>query len=90
MYDFVIKNGSIIDGSGGPAYWSDLAIKDGKIARIAKNITGGKETIDATGLTVTPGFFDSHSHSDSSVLTFPDQVEKAEQGISLLCFMRFL
>jgi len=82
MYDFVIKNGSIIDGSGGPAYWSDLAIKDGKIARIAKNITGGKETIDATGLTVTPGFIDSHSHSDSSVLTFPDQVEKAEQGIT--------
>lgn len=82
MYDFVIKNGRIIDGTGSPAYWSDLAIKDGKIARIAKNITGGKKTIDANGLTVTPGFIDSHSHSDSSVLTFPDQVEKIEQGIT--------
>jgi len=82
MYDFVIKNGRIIDGTGSPAYRSDLAIKDGKIARIAKNITGGKKTIDANGLTVTPGFIDSHSHSDSSVLTFPDQVEKVEQGIT--------
>lgn len=82
MYDFVIKNGRIIDGTGSPAYWSDLAIKDGKIARIAKNITGGKKTIDANGLTVTPGFIDSHSHSDSSILDFPDQIEKAEQGIT--------
>ena len=82
MYDVVIKNGKIVDGTGSPAYWSDLAIKDGKIARIAKNITGGKKTIDANGLTVTPGFIDSHSHSDASILDFPDQVEKAEQGIT--------
>ena len=82
MYDFIIKNGRIIDGTGSPAYWSDLAIKGGKIVRIAKNIIGGKHVIDASGLTVTPGFIDSHSHSDSSILDFPDQVEKIEQGIT--------
>lgn len=82
MYDLIIKNGKIIDGTGSPSYYSDLAIKDGKIARIAKNITCGKNMIDASGLTVTPGFIDSHSHSDASILDFPDQVEKAEQGIT--------
>ena len=41
-----------------------LAIKDGKIVRIAKGIEGGQQVIDARGLTVTPGFIDSHSHSD--------------------------
>ena len=82
MYDLIIKNGRIIDGTGSPAYLSDLAIKDGKIARIAQNITGGKQVIDATGLTVTPGFIDSHSHSESSIVPYPDQVEKAEQGIT--------
>ncbi len=82
MYDLIIKNGKIIDGTGEPPYFADLAIKDGKIARIAQNITDGKKTIDASSLTVTPGFIDSHSHSDSSVLDFPDQVEKIEQGIT--------
>ena len=82
MYDIVIKNGKIIDGSGSPAYVSDLAIKDGKIVRIAENISDGKQLIDATGLMVTPGFIDSHSHSDSTILHFPDQAEKAEQGIT--------
>ena len=82
MYDLIIKNGKIIDGTGEQPYFADLAIKDGKIAHIAQNITGGKETIDATGLTVTPGFIDSHSHSDFSIFDFPDQVEKIEQGIT--------
>ncbi len=82
MFDLIIKNGKIIDGTGKQPYFADLAIKDGKIARIAADITGGKKTIDASGLTVTPGFIDSHSHSDSSILDFPNQVEKAEQGIT--------
>lgn len=82
MYDLIIQNGRIIDGTGQQPYFADLAIKDGKIACIAKSIAGGKKTIDAGGLTVTPGFIDSHSHSDSAILKFPDQVEKAEQGIT--------
>ena len=82
MYDLIIKNGKVIDGTGSPAFYSDVAIKDGKIARIAPNISDGIKIIDASGLTITPGFIDSHSHSDSSILDFPDQVEKAEQGIT--------
>ena len=82
MYDLIIKNGIIIDGTGSPSFHADVAIKDGKIARIARNLTGSQQEIDATGLTVTPGFIDSHSHSDASLLSFPEQIEKAEQGIT--------
>ena len=68
MFDVLIKNGTIVDGSGAPAFRGDLAVKDGKIARIAPIIDGeAKEIIDASGLQVTPGFIDSHSHSDRSV-----------------------
>ena len=82
MFDIVIKNGLVIDGTGSPGYYSDVAIKNGKIVKVAKNIEGGKNIIDASGLTVTPGFIDSHSHSDNAMLTFPDMTEKIEQGIT--------
>ena len=81
MFDLVIKNGCIIDGTGSPGFYSDIAIKNGKIEKIAKNIDGGKNIIDAKGLTVTPGFIDSHSHSDKTMLTFPDMIEKLSKGL---------
>ncbi|MBQ7796160.1 MAG: D-aminoacylase [Lachnospiraceae bacterium] len=82
QYDLVIKNGNILDGTGNPHYLADVAIQNGKIAKIAKDIKGGKQIIDATGLTVTPGFIDSHSHADNAVLDYPDLIEKVEQGIT--------
>ena len=82
IYDLVIKNGRIIDGTGSPSYLADVAVKDGKIARIGKAIENGRQIIDARGLVVTPGFIDSHSHSDKAILTYPDQREKIEQGIT--------
>ena len=83
MYDLIIRNGNILDGTGSPRYLADIAVKDGKIVRIAKNIKGdAAEVIDASGLTVTPGFIDSHSHSDNAVLEYPDMIEKVEQGIT--------
>ena len=82
MYDILIKNATIIDGTGVPGYGGDVAVKDGKIAGIGTNLTGAKTVIDATGLTVTPGWIDSHSHSDSSIISHPDQQEKVEQGIT--------
>lgn len=83
MYDLIIKNGAVIDGTGSPAYHCDIAISNGKIVRIARNITDeSKEYIDAQGLTVTPGFIDSHSHSDNAVFDYPDMIEKIEQGIT--------
>lgn len=82
MAQLVIKNGTILDGTGAPAYTADIAVENGKIAKIGQNLPEGDVTVDATGLTVTPGFMDSHSHSDYNLLTAPDQVEKVEQGIT--------
>ncbi len=83
VYDLIIKNGLLVDGSGGAAYYSDIAVSDGKIVRISEEIAeDGRAIIDARGLTVTPGFIDSHSHSDDALFTNPEMIEKIEQGIT--------
>lgn len=83
MYDILIKNGLILDGTGSPAMRSQIAIKDGKIAKIAREITEEAErVIDASGKVITPGFIDSHSHSDGKFFVCPEQTEKIEQGIT--------
>lgn len=81
MYDLVIKNGTITDGTGSPGYIGDIAVAGGKIARIGKSIDG-KRIIDAKGLIVSPGFIDSHSHVDDAIFEYPDMTEKIEQGIT--------
>lgn len=70
--DLVINNGTVIDGTGRPRFRADVGIRDGKIAAIARDepLTG-RQTIDATGLIVAPGFVDVHSHADW-VLPLPD------------------
>lgn len=82
MFDLVIKNGTVIDGSGTDGFTADIGIKDGKIAKIAPSLSDAKDVIDASGLTVTPGFIDSHSHSDNALLSYPAVIEKCEQGIT--------
>ena len=60
MYDILLKNGTVIDGTGEKPYQADVAIEDGKIAAIAPGISEGlaRETVDVSGLCVTPGFID--------------------------------
>lgn len=82
MYDLILKNGLIVDGSGEIPYVGDVAIEDGRIVGVGGKMSGAKECIDVSGLAVTPGFIDSHSHSDGSLLRFPGQKEKLEQGIT--------
>lgn len=83
MYDILIQNGLLIDGTGSPGMAAQVAVKDGKIAKIARKISGeAKTVIDAAGKVVTPGFIDSHSHSDRQFFTCPLQTEKIEQGIT--------
>lgn len=83
MYDILIQNGHVIDGTGSPAIKAQVAVKDGKIVKIARQICGEAQTvIDAAGKVITPGFIDSHSHSDSQFSSNPLQTEKIEQGIT--------
>jgi N-acyl-D-amino-acid deacylase len=68
MYDYLIKGGTIVDGTGTAPVTGDLAIADGKIAAIGGEIDGpAKETIDAAGLIITPGWVDVHTHYDGQV-----------------------
>ena len=65
MHDLVIRHGTVIDGTGGTPIEADVAITNGKIAAIGKNLPRGTEEIDARGKIVTPGFIDPHSHYDA-------------------------
>ena len=65
MADIVIRNGTIIDGTGGAAFEADIAIQDGRITAVGKIAQRGAEEIDARGQIVTPGFIDPHSHYDA-------------------------
>jgi N-acyl-D-aspartate/D-glutamate deacylase len=71
MYDVVIKNGLIVDGSGGAGYRADLAIQGDKIASIGRINAPARQTIDAEGHVVSPGFVDGHTHMDAQVFWDP-------------------
>jgi N-acyl-D-amino-acid deacylase len=83
-YDVVITNGRVIDGSGNPWFYGDLAIKGGKIVKIGKiDSRSGKRMIDAKGMAVSPGFIDLHTHTDLPVLADGNVESKVRQGVTL-------
>ena len=82
MYDLLIYNGHVIDGSGKAGFKASIGIQNGKIVAVGDLQEEAKQVIDATELTVTPGFIDSHSHSDSTLFASTATVEKLEQGIT--------
>ena len=67
-YDIIIKGGTVVDGTGSPRYISDLAVKDGKVAKIGGlRGSGADKVLDASGLIVAPGFVDLHTHYDAQI-----------------------
>jgi N-acyl-D-amino-acid deacylase len=67
-YDILIKNGTVVDGTGAPAKRADVAVVSGKIVSIEKKIAEkAARTIDADGLVVSPGFIDPHTHYDAQI-----------------------
>ena len=72
MYDLVIRNGTVVDGTGLPRYRADVAIQGNRIAAIGRTLPEkGKQEIDATGHVVSPGFIDGHTHMDAQVFWDP-------------------
>jgi len=70
-YDLVIKNGTLIDGSGLPRYRADVGVRHGRIAAIGRIRERADEVIDADGLVVAPGFIDGHTHMDAQIFWDP-------------------
>lgn len=83
MYDILIKNGLVVDGTGEAPFKADVALKQGRIAKIAPFVEGEAErVIDAQGKAVAPGFLDIHSHSDAAMYFTFDPESKIAQGVT--------
>ena len=85
-YDLLIKNGLIVDGSGMPAFRGDVGVKNGKIAEIGKLSSPAKQTINADGRAVSPGFIDNHCHYDAQVTWDPLCTFSPEHGATSVIF----
>ena len=70
-YDLVIKNGTVVDGTGAPGFGADVGIENGRIAAIGRITDRARQTVDAEGHVVAPGFVDGHTHMDAQVFWDP-------------------
>jgi N-acyl-D-amino-acid deacylase len=84
MNDLVIRNGRIIDGTGAPGFVGDLAIDDGKIVSVGGKAGPGRREIDASGLLMTPGWVDIHTHYDGQVAWDPYLSPSSWHGVTTL------
>jgi N-acyl-D-amino-acid deacylase len=83
MYELIFLGGTVVDGSGRPAFEADVAVKDGRIAALGRfDDAEAVERIDLTGLAICPGFIDIHSHSDTPLLVDPRGLSKIHQGVT--------
>jgi N-acyl-D-amino-acid deacylase len=83
MFDLIIKNGKIVDGSGNPFFKANIAIQGGKIVQISRADLGdAKRVIDAHGWIVSPGFCDLHTHSDLTILFNQNAKSSLHAGVT--------
>jgi len=82
-WSLLVKNGTVVDGSGAPAEAADVAVEGDRIAAVSRGLAGeAARTIEATGLMVAPGFIDIHSHSDLFYHACPSAESKVRQGVT--------
>ena len=81
-YDLVIRNGRIVDGTGNPWFRGDVAIRGDRVVSVGRVTGTAEREIDASGLTVAPGFIDIHSHSDFLLLEDGQAQSKIRQGVT--------
>ncbi|MCH8191377.1 MAG: amidohydrolase family protein, partial [Chloroflexi bacterium] len=84
MYDLIIRNGTIVDGSGAPAFSGDVAVQGGKIVETGEVSGQAKRVIDAKGQVVAPGIVDIHTHYDHQVLWDPLLTSSLWHGVTTL------
>lgn len=81
-YDLVLRGGRVADGTGNPAFLADVAVQEGRIARIGSIAAGaGREELDARGHVVAPGFIDVHTHCEN-IASLPRAENFARMGVT--------
>ncbi len=81
-YDLLIKNGTVVDGTGAKPRRADVAVANGKIAEIGSISDSAKRVVDASDLTVTPGFIDPHTHYDAQICWDPYITSSSWHGVT--------
>ncbi|WP_194744425.1 N-acyl-D-amino-acid deacylase family protein [Thermaurantiacus tibetensis] len=82
MHDLVIRGGTVVDGTGKPAFAADVAIDGSRITAVGTNLGRGREELDAKGLVVAPGFVDIHTHYDGQATWDPEMAPSAWHGVT--------
>jgi N-acyl-D-amino-acid deacylase len=82
-YDLILRNGRVVDGTGNPAYFADVAVKKGRITRLGRVTGKAKTEIDAKGLIVAPGFIDVHTHADE-LASMPNAENFLRMGVTTI------
>jgi N-acyl-D-amino-acid deacylase len=80
--DLIIRNATIMDGTGAPAQRGDVAVYGDRIAEVGRVTVSAAREIDAEGLVLAPGFIDAHTHDDNALLVASDMIAKISQGVT--------
>lgn len=86
MFDLLIRNAHVVDGTGQPSYISDVGVSNGKIAEIGSALARGHREIDAQGMLLTPGWVDIHTHYDGQATWDPAMTPSSWHGVTSTVF----